>query len=149
MASEDEKQPLAERHDILRKELLTFRRAEWHRRRRKERARKRDAFISNPFAFTKKLLGDKRSGSIMCPTKEVNFFLHNTLSDPERDQELEPPTVGFDMTEPNWKEVQEVVKGDRSASAPGPSGEPSWIPFTVPGSRWILQGLEKLITWEL
>lgn len=63
VASEDEKQPLVELRNILRKKLMTLRRAEWHRRRGKERARKRTAFISKPFTFTKKLLGDKHSGS--------------------------------------------------------------------------------------
>ncbi|XP_063058826.1 uncharacterized protein LOC134452393 [Engraulis encrasicolus] len=136
VAGEEEKQPLEELRNILRRKLMTLRRAEGHRRRRKERARSRAAFISNPFNFTKKLLGDKRSGVLMCSTAEANTFLHNNLSDPDRDQELGPqrtlispqaPTVEFVMREPGWAEIQEVVKGARSASAPGPSG----VPYTV------------------
>lgn len=115
---------------------MTLRRAEWHRRRRKERARKRADFISNPFTFSKKLLGDKRSGSLVCSAEEVNAFLHNTLSDPDRELELQPqkalirpqlPSVVFALREPTLSEVQEVVKGARTASAPGPSG----VPYTV------------------
>ena len=40
-ASEGERQPLTELREILREKLRTIRKAEWHRRRRKERARKR------------------------------------------------------------------------------------------------------------
>ena len=132
-AREDQKEPLAELRNILRKKLMTLRRAEGHRRRRKERARKRTAFLSNPFGFVKKLLGDKRSGHLSCSQEEVDQFLSNTLSDPQRDQalgpqkaliKLPPPKVDFNPREPSLKEVQEVVKRTRSASAPGPSSVP-------------------------
>ena len=69
---------------------MTVHRAEWHRTRERKGARKRAAFVANPFGFTKQLLGDKRSGHLMCSTEEVNCFLHDTLSDPTREQELEP-----------------------------------------------------------
>lgn len=55
---------------------------------KRERAKQHVAFIKNPFGFTKQLLGDKRSGCLMCPTEEVDCFLHETLSDPMREQEL-------------------------------------------------------------
>lgn len=35
-----------------------------------------------------------------------------------------PPKVDFNLREPSLKEVQEVIKGARSASAPGPSSVP-------------------------
>lgn len=129
VASEKEKQQLAKLHNFLRKKLMMLCRAEWHQWRGKESARKHSAFITNPFTFTKMLLGDKHSGNLMCSTEDVNSFFHNTLSYPERDQELgpqralispQPPTVNFRMKEPSWTEVQEVVKGARTASAPGP-----------------------------
>ncbi|TWW62333.1 hypothetical protein D4764_04G0009800 [Takifugu flavidus] len=56
-AADGEKQALKELYNILRKKLKTLRRAEWHRRRGRERARKRAAFIANPFRFSKQLLG--------------------------------------------------------------------------------------------
>ena len=56
-ASIEERQPLEEFRGILRGELKTLRRAEWHRRRRKERSRKRANFLSNPFGFAGILLG--------------------------------------------------------------------------------------------
>ena len=39
-------------------ELKTLRRAEWHRRRRKERSRKRANFLFNSFGFARTLLGE-------------------------------------------------------------------------------------------
>ncbi|XP_077380867.1 uncharacterized protein LOC144020874 [Festucalex cinctus] len=132
-ATEEEKQPLAELHNILRKKLTTLRRAEWHRRRGRERARKRADFIANPFRFAKRLLGDKRSGRLECSSEEVNYFLRNTMTDPLREEELghnkalispAPPTVEFKVSEPSLKEVEEVIKAARSASSPGPSGVP-------------------------
>ncbi|KAK0135126.1 hypothetical protein N1851_029059 [Merluccius polli] len=146
-AAEAEKPPLAELRHTIRKKLTTLRRAEWHRRRRTERARKRSSFIANPFGFTKRLLGQKRSGRLDCSKEEVDDYLFNTLRDPDREQELGPqkalldipaPLVEFNTSKPTWKEVQEVVTSARASSAPGP---------TKCLTRWILQGLEKLIGW--
>ncbi|XP_035990671.1 uncharacterized protein LOC118562404 [Fundulus heteroclitus] len=153
-ATEEEKQPLAELKNILCKKLMTLRRAEWHRRRGRERARKRAAFIANPFGFTKRLLGDKRSGRLECSIEQVNQFLQDTVSDPLRDQELEPnkalispdpPTTEFNLKEPSLKEVEEVVKAARSASAPGPSGTPYLVYKRCPGIRRHLWRIMKVI----
>ncbi|TWW71600.1 hypothetical protein D4764_16G0000970 [Takifugu flavidus] len=132
-ASDGDKQALKELYNILRKKLKTLRRAEWHRRRGRESARKRAAFIANPFRFSKQLLGDKRSGRLECSREEVNRFLQNTMSDPLRGQDLgpnralispAPPSAEFKLAEPSFKEVEEVIKAARSASSPGPSGVP-------------------------
>ncbi|KAL7891157.1 hypothetical protein AOLI_G00006330 [Acnodon oligacanthus] len=112
---------------------MTLRRAEWHRRRRKERAKKRAAFIANPFGFTKQLVGKKRNGQLTCSKAEINHHLRDTFCDRSREQDLghcqhliypPAPTLNFDGKEPNWKEIQEVIKKARSSSAPGPSGVP-------------------------
>lgn len=58
IAKPEERQPLRELRDLIRLKMKSLRRAEWHRRRRKERAKKRMAFLSNPFNFTKNLLGE-------------------------------------------------------------------------------------------
>lgn len=58
IAKPEERQPLRELRDLIRLNMKSLRRAEWHRRRRKERAKKRMAFLSNPFNFTKNLLGE-------------------------------------------------------------------------------------------
>ncbi|XP_063050108.1 uncharacterized protein LOC134444859 [Engraulis encrasicolus] len=133
VAREEEKAGLSELRSVLRKRLVTLRRAEWHRRRGRERARRRAAFISNPFGFTKKILGQKRSGHLACTGEEVNTYLNATYSDDAREEELGPcrtlitppiPTSAFNTKEPTFKEVEEVVKAARSNSAPGPSGVP-------------------------
>nr|BAC82598.1 reverse transcriptase [Takifugu rubripes] len=132
-ASDGDKQALKELYNILRKKLKTLRRAEWHRRRGRERARKRAAFIANPFRFSKQLLGDKRSGRLECSREEVDRFLQNTMSDPLRGQDLgpnralispAPPSAEFKLAEPSLKEVKEAVMAARSSSSPGPSGVP-------------------------
>ncbi|KAL7846889.1 hypothetical protein SRHO_G00218690 [Serrasalmus rhombeus] len=61
-ASEQEKVSFAELRGVVQERLTTLRRAEWHRKKGKERARKHSAFVANPLKFTKKLLGEKRSG---------------------------------------------------------------------------------------
>ena len=146
-ASEGECQPLTELRKILRAKLRTIRKAEWHRRCRKERARKRTSFLTDPFGFAKKLLSDKRSGQLNCPTEELNTYLRDNLSDPERDKELgnleavirpHQPTTKFDLEEPSWKEVREVVKAARSASVPGPSRVPYSIYKCCPGLLLLL-----------
>ena len=74
-AGEIERAGLADLRAILRKQLLTLRRAEFHRRRRKERARKRTAFLANPFKLTKQLLGQKRTGRLTCSKDVINNHL--------------------------------------------------------------------------
>jgi hypothetical protein len=69
---------LSEIHNNLRERLFTIRRAENHRKNRREKSRKRSQFIKNPFQFTKKLLGDTRSGRLQCPREEVQDYLRKT-----------------------------------------------------------------------
>ncbi len=116
---------------MLRKRLLTLHRVGHHWRRQRERARKQTAFINKLFGFTKQLLGQKRSGRLACSKEKVNQNLHNTFSDPNKDQDLgqcdavikpPEPAVASDLSEPLLKKVQEVVRKVRSRSAPGPSG---------------------------
>ena len=132
-AREEEKAALSQLRSIIRKKLTGLRRAEWHRRRARERTRKRAAFISNPFGFTKKLLGQKRNGQLKCSKGEIDSHLASTYGDDRRDDNLGPcptlisvpdPTTSFNEKEPTLKEVQEAVSCARSSSAPGPSGVP-------------------------
>lgn len=62
-ASKEERHPLQELRNILRTRLKSMCNAEWHSGRREEITRKRSSFITDPFGFTRKLLGDKRSVS--------------------------------------------------------------------------------------
>jgi len=79
--------PLTELCSILRKKVMTLRRAEGHRRRRKERARKRIAFLANPFGFTKQMRGQKNSNQLTCSKAEDNRQLRDTISDETREQD--------------------------------------------------------------
>lgn len=55
-AGEVERAGPADLRAILRKQLLTLQRAEFHRRRQKETARKRASFLANPLKLTKQFL---------------------------------------------------------------------------------------------
>lgn len=109
--------PLEELCLMLRKRLLTLCRAEQHRRRRRERMRKRTAFISNLFGFTRELLEQKRSGHLACSKEEADQHLQNTFSDPTQDQDLgqcevvirpPEPSEAFDLREPGCGEESKV-----------------------------------------
>ena len=65
-ASDLEKEALSSLRADLRARLNSLRKAENHRRKRRERAKKRASFTRDPFSFTKKTLGDKRSGKLEC-----------------------------------------------------------------------------------
>ena len=147
----EELRPLEELRGTLRGELKTLQRAEWHRKRRKERSRKWANFLSNPFGFAKTLLGDRRIGNLEVSEEEINDYLRNTMSDPSKGQEMaiktrlihqKPPVVQFDTRLPTWKEMQDVVRATRSASAPGLSG----VPYIVyKRCKGILQILWKIL----
>ncbi|XP_028310814.1 uncharacterized protein LOC114468234 [Gouania willdenowi] len=130
-AVDEDRSGLSQLMCILREKIRVLRRAEWHRRRCRERARKRAAFISNPFKFTKDLLGQKRSGKLASSQEEIDQHLKQMYSDPAREQELgecniliDPPEpeVQYDTSELQLKEVRDVVRNARAGSAPGPSG---------------------------
>lgn len=79
------------------------------------------------------MLCSKRNGRLVCSKEEVDQFLHASLQDPRRDQDLRQqralvdqlvPEVNFDVREPGLKEIQEVVRAARASSALGPSGVP-------------------------
>ena len=62
--------------------------------------------------------------------EEVEGYLHETHSDPLRDEPLgqcpnelkvDPPEALMDVSEPTWQELKEVVEKARSGSAPGPN----------------------------
>ncbi|RXN33230.1 reverse transcriptase [Labeo rohita] len=80
---------MTELRNIGQGKLTTTRRAEWHRKRSKERARRRAEFIANPFGLTRRLLGQKCSGRLNYTPDEVNKYLSTSYSDIARDQDLE------------------------------------------------------------
>ena len=141
-ANKEEHPALTELRDILRGKLKTLQRAEGHCWRRKEQAKKRTSFISDPFGFNRRLLGDKRSGRLECSKDRVDSFLKNSFKDPKRDVELghndrlikpKPPEVGFSTTIPSLIEIKSIVLAARSASSPGPSSVPYSVYKCCPG----------------
>ena len=135
-SSDAEKKGISQLREQIRSRLKTLTNAERLRRKRREKAKKRTAFISNPYKFTNNLLSDEKSGKLESSQDEVEHYLRETHSDPHRSEPLgecgriqpaEDPVIPLDMKEPTWKEVTDVVKKARSCSAPGPSG----IPYKV------------------
>ena len=132
-ATEGEKEGIRELTAGLRERLRRLRRAERTRTQRKKRGAKRAQFIKDPYRFTKTLLGEARSGTLNSSKEEVEEALRSTHCDPQRYEHLSshpkitrvpPPSSPLMTGEPTWREVEEVVKKARTASAPGPSGLP-------------------------
>lgn len=108
-AGEVERAGLADLRAILRKQLLTLQRAEFHRRRQKETARKRASFLANPFKLTEQFFGQKRSARLTCSKETINNHLKTTYSEPSREQPLGPcnalttppePSSDFNLKKP-------------------------------------------------
>nr|XP_023657820.1 uncharacterized protein LOC111838758 [Paramormyrops kingsleyae] len=132
-AAEGEKQGIKDLTSGLRDRLRRLRKAEQTRKQRKERGAKRAQFMKDPYRFTKALLGEARSGTLTSSKEEVEEVLRSTFCDPHKYEDLgshpritsvPPPSKHLETREPTWKEVEEVVKKARTASAPGPSGLP-------------------------
>ncbi|XP_062568263.1 uncharacterized protein LOC134230448 [Saccostrea cucullata] len=132
-ATDEEKPALSQLRDNIREHLKIARRAERSRRRRKQRDRARARFTADPFQFTSRLLGNKGSGSLKSSKEDVEEYLREMHSDPHREEELgewekliqpEEPNQPFDESPPKLKEVADVIKKARGASAPGPNGVP-------------------------
>jgi hypothetical protein len=135
-ANETEKAGLHQLRDILRDKRNNLMKAERIRKSRKERAKKRSAFVANPYRFTSTVLEGKRSGKLTSPKEAVEEHLKKTHGDEQqwrplgscsRIEDVAPPEIPMDMKEPTWKEVTDIVKKSRSASAPGTNG----IPYKV------------------
>ena len=135
-ASPDEKQGLKELRDQQRKELATLRRAENLRMKSRKNAKRRAAFVANPYQFSKRLMDKEKSGTIANSVEEVQEYIRSVHSDPEKQiplgdcpriEDEQPPTTQFDVSEPKLSEIRDVVKKARSSSAPGPNG----IPYKV------------------
>ena len=95
---------------------------------RRDRVRKKAQFIANPYRFTSKLLGGRTSGRLECPQERLEAHLKLMYRDEHKDEPLghcdlleeQPlPSRCFDLKEPTWAEISEVVqKGQRQHLAP-------------------------------
>ena len=113
VAGQEERTGLAQLMCILQKTIRVLRQAEWHQRWRRERARKRAAFITNPFKFTKDLLGQKRSGKLASSQKDIDQHLKQLYSDPAREQEFGESNNLIELPEPDVQFVGAAVDGSQ------------------------------------
>ena len=114
--------------NVIQKRILVICRAENQRSHRKEKHQARRAFYSNPYAFTKKLFVESKSGKLDVPKAELKNHLRMIYLDdlnsipipPLRDlPKLLDPTVMFDDSGIKLKEVQDFVHKARAGSVPG------------------------------
>ena len=122
--------------DTLRSQLTSLRKAVNTRRKTRETAKKRAQFTANPYKFGKSLLHKERSGMMETPVEEVESYLREAHSDPNREDALdncdridpaEAPQKKMIITEPTLGEVSDIIKKARFGSAPGPNA----IPYKV------------------
>ena len=103
IAKPNEKKPLRELRDIIRD-------GEENKRQRKGRL----FFLTDPYALTKKILGENEEVT----WAEIDLFLQNTLKDLNRHRQLTENTIlirpdaltGFYFKVLAWEEIQEVIK---------------------------------------
>ncbi|XP_019617765.1 PREDICTED: uncharacterized protein LOC109465064 [Branchiostoma belcheri] len=132
-ASQEERDALSSLREELRVRLRSLSNAERTRKKRRQKEKKRAEFVSNPFRFTKRLLGAKMSGRLTCSKEEAESYLQKTHGDVEREVPLEDrpkdefpdpeqPTRELDCSELKLAEVKDVIRKARAGAAPGPSG---------------------------
>jgi len=135
-SSPSEQLGLSELRNILRSQLTSLRKAKNTRRKTREKGKKRAQFTANPYKFGKTLLDKERSGLIETPVEEVESYLRETHSDPNREDALgnchridpaEPPQKKMILTESTLRELSDIIKKARFGSAPGPNA----IPYKV------------------
>jgi hypothetical protein len=149
-----ERHGLAKLRDQLRKKMASLRRAEYQRKKRKERERQRKAFFKSPYQFTKGLFEQGKSGELSVSQEVLEEHLTNTYSDanagtpmPDIAGMMKPtrPGSAFDTSEPKLAEVERFIFKARSASAPGPNGIPYKVYKKCCGLRKFLWRLLKVV----
>ena len=87
-ADVDEKEGLAELRDQVRKKLGFLRRAEYQRRKKKEKERQRKPFFKNPYQFTKGLFSQSKNGELQVSKEVLEEHLRKTYSDESRSRPM-------------------------------------------------------------
>lgn len=132
-ATSQEKEGLKVLWDEVRQNLARLRRVERIRRRRKRREKERTNFFRDPFKYARQMLDEKRSGKLNVSKEELEQHIKSQYSDSKRTSHLgspgyvprpAPPTLPYNSSPPKLREVEEVIRKARSASAPGPNGLP-------------------------
>ena len=99
--------------------------------RRRESKRTREQFLKNPYAATKKMFTESKSGKLKCTKEELDKHISDTYSDPQREEPLPhmnglkhptAPGVKFQLGDFREKELDNFVRKTRAKSAPGGDG---------------------------
>ena len=94
------------------------------RKRRRRREKERSKFFKNPFKHVRQLLEDKRSGKLEITRSELENYIKEQYSDPEKATPLgsplyvprpAPPAFLFNAAFPKLSEVADVVRRARAA----------------------------------
>ncbi len=140
----------------MKNNLAGLRRAERIRKRRRRKEKERRNFFKNPFKHARQLLEDKRSGKLEITRSELESYIKEQYSDPEKATPLgspgyvprpAPPAFLFDAALPKLSEVADVVRRARAASAPGPNGIPYKLYKYCPGLLRHLWNLLR-VAWK-
>ncbi|KAL6468443.1 hypothetical protein MHYP_G00241200 [Metynnis hypsauchen] len=117
----------------IKTQLVSLRRAENFRKRRRKKEQTRTRFYKDSFKFLKTLFTKEKSGVLQTTKSDLEEHLRATHSDPKRHEHLtipsdippiDPPEHQCETGPPTWKEVGKIVHRARAASAPGPNGVP-------------------------
>lgn len=131
-APEEEKDGLKDLGNKLHEEILKLRRAERACKRRRERKSGRRNFMKDPFRAAKKILDPSCKIDLNCSKADLNDHLDRTYSsttdgdfeDWEGAIRPDPPSQPFADSAPTFKELRDILKRTRNASAPGQNGIP-------------------------
>ena len=127
-AKPDEKKGLSILYEKIKEKCRNMERNIRRNERRKESKRTREQFIKNPYAVTKKMFTESKSGKLKCTKEELDKHISDTYSDPQRDEPLPPmsglkhptaPGIKFQLGAIKEKEVDNFVRKTRAKSAPG------------------------------
>ena len=115
------------------KKLRLAKRAESLKSNRKQFKQSSEDFITQPFAFARKVLTPEVKGKLESTKEEVEEYLKSTHSDDKKEEAMsEPddlyeypePSTAFNLSQPTWKEFSKLLRRARNNSAPGPNGVP-------------------------
>ena len=155
-ASDAEREGLMLLQADIKYRLATLRRAENLRKLRRKKEHSRTRFYKNPFKFVKDLFAKEKCGILKTPKPELEEHLEKVHQDTKRHEQIiiphdippiQPPEFNLDTDPPKWKEVENVVRRARAASAPGPNGVPYKLYKNAPDVLRFLWRLMRIV-WK-
>ena len=155
-ASDTEREGLMLLQADIKCRLATLRRAENLRKLRKKKEHSRTRFYKNPFKFLKDLFTKEKSGILKTTKQELEEHLEKVHQDTKKDEQIiiphdippiHPPEFSLETGPPKWKEVENVVRRARAASAPGPNGVPYKLYKNAPDVLRFLWRLMRIV-WQ-